>query len=80
MQTEFQESIFAEIKLNNRDTLLVRSIYRSEIGSEDNNMKLRVLIREAVSKTYSHVLLIGDFNYPNIDWSKWTIKSDNLES
>ena len=80
MQTEFQESIFAEIKLNNRDKLLVGCIYRSESGSEDNNMKLRVLIREAVSKTYSHVLLMGDFNYPDIDWSNWTTKSDNPES
>ena len=43
-------------------------------------MKLRVLIREAVSKTYSHVLLMGDFNYPDIDWFNWTTKSDKPES
>ena len=67
MQTEFQESMFAEIKLNNRDKLLVGCIYRSESGSEDNNMKLRVVIREAVSKTYSHVILMGNFNYQDTD-------------
>ena len=64
------------MKLNNTDKLLVGCIYRSESGSDDNNMKQRSLIREAVSKRYSHVSLMGDFNYFNIDWSNWTKKSE----
>ena len=40
---------------------------------------LRSLIREASSKTYSHILLMGDFNYPNIDWNNWRTKSENTE-
>ena len=80
MLTDFQESLFAEIKLNNTDKLLVGCIYRSESGSDDNNNKLRLLIREAVSKKYSHVLLMGDFNYPDIDWTNWTTKSESTES
>ena len=39
MQMEFQESIFAEIKHNNRDKLLAGCIYTSGSGSEDSNMK-----------------------------------------
>ena len=80
MKTAFQESIFVEINLNNEDKLLVGCIYRSESGTIENNNNLRVLIREAVSKTYSHILLMGDFNYPDINWNNWTTKSENTES
>ena len=45
MQVIFQESVFAEIKLNDRDKLLTCC-------------KMRTLIREALLETYSHVLLI----------------------
>ena len=42
------------MKLNNTAKILVGCIYRSESGSDDNNMKMRSLIREAVSK-YIHM-------------------------
>ena len=80
MKIDFQESVFVEINLNDRDKLLVGCIYRSDNGTEENNNNLRSLIREAASKTYSHILLMGDFNYPNIDWNNWTTKSENTES
>ena len=64
------------MKINNTDKLLVGCIYRSESGSDNNNMKLRSLLGEAISKRYSHVLLMGDFNYPDMDWSNWTTKSE----
>ena len=80
MKTDFQESVFVEINLNDRDKLLVGCIYRSDNGTEENNNNLRSLIREAASKTYLHILLMGDFNYPNIDWNNWTTKLENTES
>ena len=80
MKTDFQESVFVEISLNNRDKLLVRCIYRSDNGTEEKNNNLRSLIREAASKTCSHILLMGDFNHSNIDWDNWTTKVRNLNS
>ena len=80
MKTDFQESVFVEINLNYRDKLLVGCIYRSDNEAEENTNNLTSLIREAASKTYLHILLMGDFNYPNIDWNNWTTKSENTES
>ena len=76
MQTYFQDSLFPEMKPNNTDKLLVGCIYRSESGSDDNTTKLRSLTREAVTKRYSYVLLMGNFNYPDIDWSNCTTKCE----
>ena len=47
---------------------------------QDNNSNLRKLIREATAMSYSHILLMGDFNYPDINWKNWTSKTDNIES
>ena len=43
-------------------------------------MKMKSHIREVVSKTLSYVLLMGDFNYPDIDWSNWITKSECPDS
>ena len=80
MKSDYEESIFIQINLNRRDKLLVGCLYRSESGTEDNNSNLRKLIREATAMSYSHILLMGDFNYPDINWKNWTSKTDNIES
>ena len=80
MKTDFEENIFARIKLNKNGNLMVGLIYRSDSGSDSNNRKLRTLISEATNLGQSHVLLFGDFNYPDIDWINWSTKGDNTES
>ena len=34
------------------------------------------LINEASNAGYSHILLMGDFNLPDIDWDTWSCKGD----
>ena len=68
MTTHYVENIFIEIKLNGRDKLLVGLLYRSEKGSSENNDILNSLITEARKLNYPHLLLLGDFNYPTINW------------
>ncbi len=80
MKTNFEESVFVKIKLNNNDNLLVGLIYRSDSGSADNNRNLRRLISEASNLGHSHTLLMGDFNYPDINWNNWSTKGDSTES
>lgn len=67
MDTEFQENLFVKVKLNGKDELLIGIIYRSESGTEQNNSKLCEIITESVGLGFSHYLVMGDFNYPNID-------------
>ena len=72
--SKFEEGVFAEIKLNNNDVLLVSVLYRSEAGThsgDKNNELLNVLLSEIRNKGYSHILNMGDFNFPLIDWESW---------
>ena len=68
LKTQFEEFISVEVDLVNDDKLLIVQIYRSDSGTKENNEKLRHLINEACSLGYSHLLIMGDFNYPKILW------------
>ena len=68
----FDEIILIEIKLDNSDTLLCGLVYRNG-GFTDwhelNNTKFYGALNAiAAKKQYSHICLIGDFNYPGINW------------
>jgi hypothetical protein len=81
METNFQENLFVKIKLNQTDRLLVGLVYRSPSNrTSEYNDKLCSLISEANSKGYSHILIMGDFNYPYIVWENWNTKGDNTNS
>ena len=56
------------MKLKGKETLLVGSFYRSPNSTTENNDNLNELLEKISEKTISHVLLLGDFNYPKIDW------------
>ena len=78
MNTQFQESVWAEIPLNSDDTML-GVIYRSPGSSEANNEKLNQTVTKAVGLNHSHFLLMGDFNYPNIKWDSESTESNTVE-
>ena len=81
MGTNFQENLCVKIKLNQTDRLLVGLVYRSPSNrTSEYNDKLCSLISEATSKGYSHILIMGDFNYPDIDWENWNTKGNNTNS
>jgi endonuclease/exonuclease/phosphatase family metal-dependent hydrolase len=64
----FQECIFVKLHPNEKDTILVGCIYRSPSTDEENNSKLVKLMREIDKTSASHILIMGDFNLPEIDW------------
>ncbi|CAG2196936.1 unnamed protein product [Mytilus edulis] len=81
MKTEFQENIFIKVKLNQNDKLLVGLIYRTPSNSsKEYNDKLVNLMSEATDMGYSHILIMGDFNYPEINWETWNTKGDRPNS
>ncbi len=80
-ETQFEENLMVKINLNNADKLLVCLIYRFHYNkSQEYNKKLRDLIDEANSKNFSHILIMGDFNYPDIDWDSWNSKGDSTDT
>ena len=69
---KFEEQMFLSIPLKAKDRLLLGCIYRSDSGSEENNDQLLSLMKETVKMNHSHVLILGDFNYKEIEWGNWT--------
>ena len=67
--TKFCENLFVKIKLNNNDKLLLGLIFKSTFDNSrehaDNSCDL---INKASNAGYSHILLMGDFNLPDINW------------
>jgi exonuclease III len=68
LKTIAKENIWCELKLKDNDTLLLGCIYRSPTKNNENTDNLCKLLIEAQEKKPSHVLIVGDFNYPEIDW------------
>ena len=68
LKTDFEESVFVSIRLVSGDMLLVGCIYRRSIGTDINNERLLNLLSEINGMQYSHILLMGDFNFEKINW------------
>ena len=71
-KTRYEENVWCEINLKGKDKLLIGCIYRSENGSNENNGKLNEMLKEASTKGYTHMLIMGDFNYKGIVWENWS--------
>ena len=69
------EVLACEINLSQGDKLLLCVFYRSPSSSEDNSRKINELMRRLISLNHSHVLMVGDYNYPKIDWTSYTSDS-----
>ena len=52
--------------------MLIGAIYRSPNSNVANSRQLIELISRAVGLKYDYTVLVGDFNYPNINWKDWT--------
>ena len=65
----FEENVWIEVKIDNK-YLKIGCVYRSPSGtSEEEHIKLRNHIKEASQGT-EECLIVGDFNYPTIDWEQ----------
>jgi len=67
---QFQESIWTSISIdaNTKNSMLIGCIYRNPNSTDENNYQLLQLLKEANSNRYASVLILGDFNYPHINW------------
>ena len=68
---DFESSAWSIRALNKRDKLLVGCIYKRMTSTEQNTVAYKLLIslmNNAVKKHgISHLLIFGDFNFPEID-------------
>ena len=76
---KFEEGIFYEVNLKGRDRLLVAGLYRRGESDEKNNALLLELFKLMAEKKYTHLIIMGDFNLPKIDWDTLTCRTSSNE-
>lgn len=71
---EFQDSVWCKIKLEDH-SVVVGVCYRSTSSTKENNDSLLKLLDKAASQnSTSHLLIYGDFNYPEINYEGFVVK------
>ena len=66
----FNESIWCSFSAPSKENILVGTIYHSPSSTSINTDKLIKILNDPVIATFDKVYLMGDYNYPNIDWDK----------
>ena len=64
----FSETVWAKITLANRKTLVVGCVYRSPNSTAENDSELCKLFEHIATYNATHKLMLGDYNYPDINW------------
>ena len=64
----FSDSVWCQINLINDDKLLIGCVYRSPSSSSENNKNLSNLLERCNNTGFSHLVIMGDFNFPEICW------------
>ena len=64
-----EDSVWCLLSLCDSDSMLIGLVYRSPNSPNINNDKLLHLLQDLPNiQPHTHLLLMGDFNFPNIDW------------
>ena len=66
-EKQIEESLWCELKLKGVDNLLIGVVYTSPNCNRDNHDHLRSLMHNATKVNTSHILIMGDFNYGEIN-------------
>ena len=66
-ELDYREYVYCKLSSKNSGLLHILCIYRSHNTTMENNNNLNSLISE-FSKLSGHLFILGDFNYPAINW------------
>ena len=73
-----EDSTWCIIPLDNSDNLVVGIVYHSPSSDVNNNDKIINCIKQLkYTQNYSHLLIMGDFNMSQINWSNLTVTDGN---
>ena len=68
LNCDFLESVFVDCKTSDGLSLVVGLVYRSPGSTQENNDKLLSLLSKATEQQRSNLIIMGDFNFPTINW------------
>ncbi len=69
---DFKESVWVNVKIGNNKKVVLGCVYRSPSSDSENNRELETLLRAMSDESFEHMIIVGDFNYPNVDWDTCT--------
>ena len=69
---DFKESLWCSVPVDRNNFILVGVIYHSPSSSTANDIHLMNLNTEATCNCKPHLLIMGDFNFPDITWEDWS--------
>jgi hypothetical protein len=75
--SDHKDAVWCEMSLLNNDKCLIGCIYRSPSNTSAANDDLLKLLKRATDKPYTHILIMGDFNFPKIAWDTLTTPGSN---
>ena len=67
-----KEACWCIVGLNKTEKLLIGLVYRSPNSTEENNVLLNNMMSSLNDENFGRIVVMGDFNYRDIDWSLWT--------
>lgn len=71
IESDISEAIGVCIKLANTKKLLIVGVYRSpSANGYESTQEICTLLEEISKLDFDHILIVGDFNYPEIDWER----------
>ena len=77
----FHECVWITVTLGTTHKVLLGCVYRSPSSSPANNRDLETMLRTVSDMKAKHLLIVGDFNFPAIDWQTCVATdSDGSES
>ena len=80
METKFEESIWCNVSLHST-SILIGLCYRSPASDNENDKLLLELLDNAMQQFKTqHTLIMGDFNFPEINYYKETVEASNTAS
>ena len=65
-----EEVLAIKIDTEKGNSLIVALMYRSPSSTSENNKKIRQAIEEITNMDGSDIIIMGDFNYKEINWER----------
>ena len=70
-----QEIIIYEPNTEDSNLLAIACVYRSPNSTVNNSNNLNALLKNISDKYNANLIILGDFNYPKIDWVHYSTNS-----
>ena len=72
LKNSTESSVWCNLQLRGNDSLIIGLVYRSPNSPSSNITQLVDAIEEARKMKHSHFIIMGDFNFPGINWELQT--------